>query len=85
MNQAVQVAMEMGLHQTDKNSFESADPSKPRVMPAKAVEGEDVLKDMARRTWWVTFASMLISGLVAGSVSIWIYARTFDATYKLSF
>lgn len=69
MNQAVQVAMEMGLHQTDKNAFESADPNKPRVLPSKAVEGEDVLKDMARRTWWVTFAGMLISGLVAGSVS----------------
>lgn len=85
MNQAVQVAMEMGLHQTDKNSFESADPSKPRVTPAKAVEGEDVLKDMARRTWWVTFAGMLISGLVAGSVSIRKCAGTLDGTDKLSF
>lgn len=69
MNQAVQVAMETGLHQTDKNTFESSDPTKPRVTPAKAIEGEHVLKDMARRTWWVAFAAMLISGLVAGSVS----------------
>lgn len=69
MNQAVQVAMETGLHQTDKDTFESSDPTRPRVTPAKAVEGEYVFKDMARRTWWVAFAAMLISGLVAGSVS----------------
>ncbi|GHJ84310.1 hypothetical protein NliqN6_0712 [Naganishia liquefaciens] len=67
MNQAVQVAMEMGLHQTDKANFDSSDPVRPRVTPAKAVEGESVVKDMARRTWWVAFAAMLISGLVAGS------------------
>jgi hypothetical protein len=71
MNQAVQVAMETGLHQLDKNTFESSDPTKPRVMAAKAIEGEYVVKDMARRTWWVAFAAMLISGLVAGSVSVY--------------
>jgi hypothetical protein len=69
MNQAVQVAMEMGLHQTDKPAYESPGAHRPRIGPAKAIEGEDVLKDMSRRTWWVAFAAMLISGLVAGSVS----------------
>ncbi|KAJ9105440.1 hypothetical protein QFC21_001811 [Naganishia friedmannii] len=67
MNQAVQVAMEMGLHQTDKPAYESPGAHKPRIGPAKAIEGEDVSKDMSRRTWWVAFAAMLISGLVAGS------------------
>ncbi|KAJ9120686.1 hypothetical protein QFC22_002617 [Naganishia vaughanmartiniae] len=67
MNQAVQVAMEMGLHQTDKPAYESPGAHKPRIGPAKAIEGEDVIKDMSRRTWWVAFAAMLISGLVAGS------------------
>ncbi len=60
MNQAVQLAMEMGLHQVDEKGWEGE---------ATSVEGDDIITDMKRRTWWVIFAGMLISGMVSGKVS----------------
>jgi hypothetical protein len=75
MNQAVELAMDLGMHQTDKNTFAGnktkggLNGSAARPAPAKQVEGKDVFKDMQRRSWWVVFAGMLISGLVAGRVS----------------
>jgi hypothetical protein len=76
MNQAVELAMDIGIHQVDKATFADNKPRAAqatgrfaRPAPGKQVEGKDVYKDMQRRTWWVVFAGMLISGLVAGRVS----------------
>lgn len=76
MNQAVEIAMDIGLHQVDKETFANNKPRDSqstgraaRPAPGKQVEGKDIQKDMQRRTWWVVFAGMLISGLVAGRVS----------------
>jgi hypothetical protein len=76
MNQAVELAMDIGIHQVDKATFADNKPRAAqatgrfaRPAPGKQVEGKDIHKDMQRRTWWVVFAGMLISGLVAGRVS----------------
>jgi hypothetical protein len=61
MNQAVQLAMEIGLHQVDERGWDGE---------ATSVEGSDVATEMKRRTWWVVFAGMLISGLISGKVSV---------------
>jgi len=53
--QAVQVAMELGIHEMDM--FSNSD---------KAVEGEDWKRDMMRRTWWQVYAAQLQSALVSG-------------------
>jgi hypothetical protein len=77
MNQAVELAMDIGLHQVDKATFANNQPRDgqtvgrgARPAPGKQVEGKDIHKDMQRRTWWVVFAGMLISGLVAGRVGV---------------
>jgi hypothetical protein len=53
--QAVQVAMELGLHEMDQ------EPS------GIAVEGVDWERDMARRTWWVIYAAQITAAVVSGS------------------
>jgi hypothetical protein len=56
--QAIQVAMEMGMHELDKHNR------------AKVVEGVDWFKDMMRRTWWTTYVAQLTSAIVTGTSPI---------------
>lgn len=55
--QAVQVAMEMGLHELDKH----------KAYTGVALEGEDWRKDMARRTWWTVYVAQLTASMVGGT------------------
>lgn len=57
--QAVQVAMELGIHEMDQYS-----------QGGRALEGEDWRRDMARRTWWVVYVAQLTSALVSGTTPI---------------
>lgn len=82
MNQSVELAMELGLHQVDKaRPFDSrkeegrtswGGPAMSRsdeeLDPTRKVEGADIIRDMKRRTWWVVYGGMMISGLVAAKV-----------------
>lgn len=73
LGQALQLAMELGLHEVDRRARSaSANQGEEVIVPERAVqvEGEDDFKDMQRRTWWVLYAGYLISGLIAGKVSI---------------
>jgi len=54
--QAIQVAMELGVHEMDKYS-----PGE------RAMEGEDWRMDMARRTWWTVYVAQLVSAFVSGT------------------
>lgn len=56
-NQAVQVAMEMGIHEMDKHSMNGG----------RGLEGEDWRKDMARRTWWAAYAGQMTAAIVSGN------------------
>jgi hypothetical protein len=60
MNLAVQTAMEIGLHRVDERGWTGE---------ATSPEGGDIVTEMKRRTWWIVFAGMLISGLISGKVS----------------
>jgi hypothetical protein len=53
--QAVQVAMELGLHEMDQE------------LSGIAVEGVDWERDMARRTWWVIYAAQITAAVVSGN------------------
>lgn len=53
--QAVQVAMELGLHEMDQE------------VSGMAVEGVDWERDMARRTWWVIYATQITAAVVSGN------------------
>jgi len=55
---AMQLAMEMGLHDMDKYSD---------VPLNRALEGAEWQKDMARRTWWATYVNQMISAMVTGT------------------
>ena len=55
-DQAVQVAMELGIHELDKYASEE-----------RSMEGEDWRRDMARRTWWQVYAAQITSALVSGT------------------
>lgn len=55
---AMQLAMEMGLHDMDKYS---------NVPLNRVLEGAEWQKDMARRTWWATYVNQLISAMVTGT------------------
>ncbi len=59
MNQAVQLAMEAGLHLVDERDWQGE---------GTAVESGNIEVETKRRTWWVVFAGMLISGLISGKV-----------------
>lgn len=69
MTQAVELAMEMGLHHVDQGNPFSGETILPDPNVFKAMEGEDVLNDMRRRTWWVIYGTMLISTLIVAKVS----------------
>lgn len=58
--QAVQVAMEMGLHELDKH----------KAYTGVALEGEDWRKDMARRTWWTVYVAQLTASMVGGTTPV---------------
>jgi len=58
---ASQLAMEMGLHDMDKYS---------ETQLNRALEGEDWQKDMARRTWWLTYVNQLISAIITGTTPV---------------
>ncbi|KAK4688928.1 pre-rRNA-processing protein TSR1, partial [Tremellales sp. Uapishka_1] len=57
--QAVQVAMELGIHEMDRFGTTS-----------RTLEGLDWPKDMARRTWWVIYVGQLTSALVSGNTPV---------------
>ncbi|WWC87197.1 uncharacterized protein L201_002083 [Kwoniella dendrophila CBS 6074] len=65
---AIQLAMELGLHELDKYSSTSisVDPNEN----GRTIEGLDWKKDMARRTWWTTYTSQLTAALVSGNQPI---------------
>lgn len=73
LGQALQLAMELGLHEIDRRarSASANQQGEEVIVPERSVhvEGEDDMKDMQRRTWWVLYAGYLISGLIAGKVS----------------
>ena len=54
--QAIQIAMNLGIHQMDPNSSN-----------ANMSEGQDWRKDMARRTWWVLYVNQLTTALLDGT------------------
>ncbi|WVR04404.1 hypothetical protein IAU60_001406 [Kwoniella sp. DSM 27419] len=56
--QAIQIAMQLGLHELDKYTGTST---------GLSVEGDDWQRDMVRRTWWVTYVSQLTAAVVSGS------------------
>ena len=58
---AIQMAMDMHLHDMDKYENE------PRN---RVLEGVDWRKDMARRTWWQIYVNQLLSAIVTGNTPI---------------
>jgi hypothetical protein len=60
--QAVQVAMEMGLHDMDKYQPEGSEGS--------MIEGEDWRRDMARRTWWSVYSAQLTAAVISGHTPV---------------
>ena len=71
--QAVQVAMEMGLHEFDKYAENDQKPvnSKMHSMDyGRSVEGDNWRADMARRTWWITYIAQLNAGIISGNTPI---------------
>ena len=59
--QASQLAMEMNLHDMDRYSEYPLN---------RALEGDDWQKDMARRTWWITFVNQLTSSIITGTTPV---------------
>jgi hypothetical protein len=57
--QAVQLAMDMGLHAMDRHT--------PNSTSQRSIEGQDWRDDMARRTWWSIYVNQLTSALVSGN------------------
>ncbi|OCF41820.1 hypothetical protein I317_04330 [Kwoniella heveanensis CBS 569] len=57
--QAIQIAMELGLHEIDKYSQGGTN-----------LEGADWQGDMARRTWWTTYIGNLTASIVSGSTPV---------------
>ena len=70
--QAVQVAMEMGLHEFDKYAENEQKPNgKMHSMDyGRSVEGENWRADMARRTWWITYIAQLNAGIISGNTPV---------------
>ena len=58
--QAIQIAMDLGLHEIDK--YDAPD--------GRAVEGDNWRLDMARRTWWVVYHAQLTAALVSGTTPV---------------
>ena len=54
--QAIQIAMDLGIHEMDK--YQTG---------GRAMEGDDWQRDMARRTWWVVYVGQLTSAFVSGT------------------
>jgi hypothetical protein len=55
--QAIQVAMDIGLHEMD------------RFSEGRSVEG-DWRADMARRTWWTTYVAQLTAAIISGNIPV---------------
>ena len=59
-NQAIQVLMEMGVNEMDKDLQNGG----------RALEGQDWRKDMARRTWWASYAGQMTAAIISGNEPI---------------
>jgi hypothetical protein len=71
--QAVQVAMEMGLHEFDKYAENDQKPITGQMHSmdyGRSVEGDNWRADMARRTWWITYIAQLNAGIISGNTPI---------------
>ncbi|RXK42243.1 hypothetical protein M231_00602 [Tremella mesenterica] len=62
--QAVQIAMELGLHELDRFAIASAGTG---VSGGRSMEGVDWKQDMSRRTWWCAYVHQLMSCIVSGA------------------
>ncbi|WRT65049.1 uncharacterized protein IL334_001991 [Kwoniella shivajii] len=66
--QAVRLAMQLGLHEMDRYSQTPLDVNVNEN--GRTIEGVDWQRDMARRTWWTTYVCQLTAALVTGQQPI---------------
>ena len=68
--QAVQIALDMGLHEMDKYATPSSGVIFGDHSQSRSIEGVDWRRDMARRTWWMAYTHQLMAAIVSGTAPV---------------